>query len=120
MRNKTLQTDAQYTTFIKERNRRPLMATPSQLEMLKMRVLAFPGGQIIFDTPVVVKINRHIELFNCYGAWAERSHGLWLLDGQGQWHEIRHDQQNAGYVIASLNQRIKLLNHERSKVLPEC
>jgi hypothetical protein len=103
-----------YTTSIAQRS------TREQLEALTNRVLSFPAGKIIFDAPVSVMKDAGIELFSCYGAWADKQNGLWLMDGYGEWHQLCHDQLNAACVITSLNQQLKILSHERSKVLPEC
>ena len=115
MRNTTYKHNYSFRSELKK----PLMPVRHQLEALKKQVLLFPEGRILFTTPLVVTTG-HAELFSCYGAWADKQHGLWLMDGQGQWHEIQHDEPNAEDVIASLNQQLKSLSHERSKVLPEC
>ena len=100
--------------------KKPLPPLRQQLEALKKQVASFPDGRILFGMPLTVKTKSNIELFTCHGAWADAEHGLWLMDGQGQWHQISHNQHNAQDVITTVYQKIKSLIHERSKVLPEC
>lgn len=116
MRNTTYKPNQTFRGDLKK----PLTLLRLQLEALKKQVLLFPEGRILFNAPLIVKTKTHTELFTCYGAWADAHHGLWLMDGQGQWHQIHHDEQHAEDVIASLHQQLKSLTHERSKVLPEC
>lgn len=117
MRNVTYKPN--YSTFRVEL-KKPLMPVRQQLEALKKQVLLFPEGRIMFDAPLVITTKTQMELFCCYGAWADQLRGLWLMDGQGQWHEVHHDDANAEDVIANVIQQVKSLSHERSKVLPEC
>lgn len=100
--------------------KKPLLPLRQQLEALKKQVASFPDGRILFGIPVTVTTPSHIELFICHGAWADVEHGLWLMDGQGQWHKISHDQPNTQDVVTTIHQKVKSLIHERSKILPEC
>jgi hypothetical protein len=118
MRNTSYKTNLPHTfTPVLKKSLMPVM---QQLEALKKQVLSFPEGRILFDAPVTVSTQAHAELFCCHGAWADAAQGLWLLDGHGQWHSIDHNDANAQDVIAGIHQKIKSLNHERSKVLSEC
>lgn len=64
--------------------------------------------EIIFSDPVKVKLNPHTQVFYCHGVHSEN--GVWLMDGQGQWHgPLEENQVNAGLVINSIYQRLKIL-----------
>lgn len=117
MRNTTYKPN--YPAF-KGELKKPLMPLRQQFEALKKQVLLFPDGRILFNAPLIVRTTTYTELFCCYGAWADTLRGLWLMDGGGQWHELRYDEPNAEDVIVSVYQQIKSISHERSKVLPEC
>ena len=94
--------------------KKPLLPLRQQFDALKKQVLSFPDGRILFDIPVV------IDLFACFGAWADAHRGVWLMDGNGQWYELNHHDANAAELIAGISQKIKSLSHERSKILSEC
>lgn len=63
-------------------------------------------GEIIFDTPIKVKITPHSELFSIYGANVVKD-TLYVMDGGGQWHEVQANQVRVEYIVNSLYQRLK-------------
>ncbi len=109
-----------YTTFIAERTRKPVLPARKQLQLLTDQVVSIPGNRMIFESPVAVKKENNEHLFTCFGVWADRSQGLWVLDGCGDWHQLTHDQANAGLMITALHEKIKSFSNERSKILFEC
>lgn len=95
--------------------KQPLLPLRQQLDALKKQVLSFSDSRILFDLPVTIK-----NLFSCYAVCADAQHGLWLMDGNGQWYELTHNDHNAAEVITAISQKLKSLNHERNKILSEC
>lgn len=81
----------------------------NQLEFIMQSVAAYPDHRVMFDDAIRVKASPHIALFNCYGACVGPD-GVYLMDGDGLWHgPIKEDQVNAGFIINSLYQRLKVM-----------
>lgn len=59
--------------------------------------------------PIIVKTTPHTEIYRCYGYMITEDGRLLLMDPSEQWDEILPDQANAGYVLQSLYQRLKIL-----------
>jgi hypothetical protein len=91
----------------------------SQLEYITDSLNTYPDRQVLFDDAIRVKSSPHIALFSCYGACVGPD-GLYLMDGAGEWHgPLKEDQVNAGLMISSLYQRMKLLTVPASVVVAE-
>lgn len=81
----------------------------NHLQFITDTINKHPDRQVMFDDAIKVKASPHMHLFSCYGACVGPG-GLYLLDGGGDWHgPLKEDQTNAGLMIASLYQRIKIL-----------
>lgn len=81
----------------------------NQLQYITDSVAAYPDHRVIFDDAIKIKSSPHIALFNCYGAFAGPD-GVYLMDYEGEWHgPLKEDQVNAGLIISSLYQRMKLM-----------
>lgn len=81
----------------------------NQLQFITEMLNKYPDHQVIFDDAIRVKASPHIALFSCYGACVGPD-GVHLMDGEGSWHgPLKEDQVNAGMLISSLYQRMKLL-----------
>lgn len=69
----------------------------------------YPDHRVMFDDAINVKASPHIALFSCYGACVGPD-GVYLMDRNGEWHgPLKEDQVNAGLMISSVYQRMKLL-----------
>lgn len=76
-----------------------------------------PDGQVLFNEPLQVKSSPHRHVFTAFGVWAGPD-GVYVLDGGGDWHGPLHEKQaNAGFVISSLYQRLKMLQASPSVVI---
>lgn len=72
------------------------------------------SGEIIFDSPVIIKSTPHQHIFSCYGIHLSKNE-IWLLDGGGAWHgPLDECQINAKYVISSIYQRLMILENKRA------
>jgi hypothetical protein len=82
----------------------------NQLSFITQSVAAYPEHRVIFDDAIKVKSSPHVALFNCYGAWAGPD-GVYLMDCEGEWQgPLKEDQINAGLIISSLYQRLKVMS----------
>lgn len=81
----------------------------NQLQFITDSLNAYPDQRVMFDDAIKVKASPHIALFNCHGACVGPD-GIHLMDGEGNWHgPLKEDQVNAGLMISSLYQRMKLM-----------
>lgn len=81
----------------------------NQLQYITDSLNAYPDHRVIFDDAIKVKASPHIALFNCYGACVGPD-GVYLMDYEGEWHgPLKEDQINAGLIISSLYQRLKVM-----------
>lgn len=81
----------------------------NQLQYITDSLNAYPDHQVMFSDGIRIKSSPHIPLFSCYGACVGPD-GVHLMDGEGVWHgPLKEDQVNAGLMISSLYQRMKLL-----------
>ena len=82
----------------------------NQLAYITQSVAAYPDHRVMFDDAIKVKSSPHVALFNCYGAWVGPD-GVYLMDYEGEWHgPLKEDQINAGLIISSLYQRLKVMS----------
>jgi hypothetical protein len=82
----------------------------NQLEYITDSLNAYPDHRVIFDDAIRVKASPHIALFACHGACVGPD-GVYLMDGDGEWHgPLKEDQVNAGLMISSLYQRMKVMS----------
>jgi len=79
--------------------------------ILECKDLIAGKGEVIFDTPVKVKITPHTDLFTIFGA-TEQKDELYVMDGAGKWHEVEEKQINVEYIVNSLLQRLKWMEYE--------
>lgn len=81
----------------------------NQLQYITEAVNKYPDHQVMFDDAIRVKASPHVALFNCHGACVGPD-GVYLMDGAGEWHgPLKENQVNAGLMISSLYQRLRLL-----------
>lgn len=82
----------------------------NQLAFITQSVAAYPDNRVMFDDAIKVKSSPHIALFSCYGACVGPE-GVYLMDYEGEWHgPLKEDQVNAGLLISSLYQRLKVMS----------
>lgn len=82
----------------------------NQLQYISDSLNAYPDHLVIFDDAIKVKASPHVALFNCYGACVGPD-GVYLMDYEGEWHgPLKEDQINAGLMISSLYQRLKVMS----------
>jgi len=81
----------------------------SHLQFITDTVNAYPDHRIMFDDAIRVKASPHIALFTCHGACVGPD-GVYLMDCAGEWSgPLKEDQVNAGLMIGSLYQRLKVM-----------
>jgi len=81
----------------------------NQLQFITDSLNAYPDHRVAFDDVIRVKSSPHIALFSCHGACVGPD-GVYLVDYEGEWHgPLKEDQVNAGLMISSLYQRLKVL-----------
>lgn len=81
----------------------------NQLEYITETLNKYPDHQVMFADAIRVKASPHVALFSCHGACVGPG-GVYLLDDVGDWQgPLNDDQVNAGLVISSLYQRMRLL-----------
>lgn len=69
----------------------------------------YPDRQVMFTDAIRVKASPHVLLFSCYGACVGPD-GVYLMDSDGVWHgPVKENQINAGLIIGSLYQRMRLM-----------
>jgi hypothetical protein len=81
----------------------------NQLKYITDSLNQFPDHQVLFDDAIRVKASPHIALFTCWGACIGPD-GVYLMDGDGNWHgPLKEDQANAGLLISTIYQRLRLM-----------
>lgn len=81
----------------------------NHLQFITNAINKYPDHQVMFDDAIRVKASPHIALFACHGACVGPD-GVYLMDGAGEWHgPLKENQVNAGMMISSLYQRMRLL-----------
>lgn len=81
----------------------------NQLQFITEAINKYPDQRVMFNDAIRVKASPHIAVFSCYGACVGPD-GVHLMDGEGSWHgPLKENQVNAGVVISSLYQRLRLL-----------
>lgn len=78
----------------------------NKLQTIKEIVRERQDETIRFDEPVIIR-KHHVSLMEC---WAIAVHeNLWLMDQLMEWHKLEESDMNAGLVISSIYQRMKML-----------
>jgi hypothetical protein len=91
----------------------------NHLQFITDTVSNYPDRQVRFDDAIKVKASPHIALFTCYGACVGPD-GVYLMDGGGDWHgPLKENQVNAGLMIGSLYQRLKVMQLKPSIVVAQ-
>lgn len=81
----------------------------NQLQYIIGSLKNYPDHQVMFSDAIRVKASPHIPVFTCFGACVGPD-GVYLMDGDGEWHgPLKEDQVNAGLMISSLYQRMRLM-----------
>jgi hypothetical protein len=81
----------------------------NHLQFITDTINSYPDRQVMFNDAIKVKASPHMHLFSCYGACVGPG-GVYLMDGAGDWFgPVKEDQANAGLLISSLYQRMRLL-----------
>jgi hypothetical protein len=82
----------------------------NHLQYITDAIIKFPDHRVVFDDAIKVKASPHITLFVCAGACVGPD-GVYLMDYAGEWHgPLKEDQVNAGLMISSLYQRLKVMS----------
>lgn len=81
----------------------------NHLQFITDEINKYPDHQVMFDDAIRVKASPHLLLFSCHGACVGPD-GVHLMDDSGMWHgPVKEDQVNAGLVISSIYQRMRLM-----------
>jgi hypothetical protein len=85
------------------------------LQAIQQFAQSHPEGKVIFDEPITVKSSPHHLVFTVFGIW-QGENGLFVMDGEGQWHGALSQEQVFGdLMIASIYQRVKALQLNSTK-----
>lgn len=69
---------------------------------------------IMFDSVMIVKTSPHTEICRCYGVVLTNDNELKLMDNDCAWHEVLPNQIMADKVLATLLQRLKTMQLQKS------
>ena len=64
---------------------------------------------LYFDNAVEIKVSPHSPPFNSWAVSVSPYDELYVMDSDEQWHSVELNDINAGLVIGSLYQRLKLM-----------
>lgn len=82
----------------------------NQLQYITDSLIDYPDHQVMFNDAIKVKVSPHIIAFTCWGARLGPD-GVYLMDSDSEWHgPLKEDQVNAGLMISSLYQRLKVMS----------
>ncbi|MDB5207538.1 MAG: hypothetical protein JWR72_2613 [Flavisolibacter sp.] len=70
---------------------------------------------LYFETSVEVKVTPHTYPFSAWAVSVSPKDELYVMDADEQWHEVALEDMNAGLVIGSLYQRLKLMRISYAK-----
>lgn len=70
---------------------------------------------LYFETSVEVKTTPHTYPFSAYAVCVSPKDELYVMDAGEQWHQVELEDMNAGLVISSLYQRLKLMRISYAK-----
>lgn len=70
---------------------------------------------LYFDTAVEVKISPHTYPFEAWAVCVSPQNELYIMDSDEQWHQVALDDNNAGLIIGSLYQRLRLMRIQYAK-----
>ncbi|HVF81952.1 MAG TPA: hypothetical protein VM884_08460 [Flavisolibacter sp.] len=70
---------------------------------------------LYFETSVEVKTTPHAHPFSAWAVCVSPKDALYVMDAEEQWHEVELEDMNAGLVIGSLYQRLKLMRISYAK-----
>ena len=70
---------------------------------------------LYFETSVEVKTTPHTYPFSAWAVSVSPKDELFVMDADEQWHEVALHDMNAGLVIGSLYQRLKLMRISYAK-----
>lgn len=64
---------------------------------------------IYFCSPIIVKVSPHKKIFTCYGVLLTIKDEIKIYDEVQMWHSLHEVNENSGYILQSLYQRLKLI-----------
>lgn len=70
---------------------------------------------LYFETSVEVKTSPHTHPFSAWAVCVSPKDELYVMDSDEQWHQVELEDYNAGLVIGSLYQRLKLMRIDYAK-----
>lgn len=70
---------------------------------------------LYFNSAIEVKVTPHSYPFTAWAVCVSPKDDLYLMDSDEQWHKLELGDMNAGLVIGSLYQRLKLLRVNYAK-----
>lgn len=70
---------------------------------------------LYFDTSIEVKTSPHAYPFSAWAVSVSPKDDLYVMDADEQWHRVKMEDMNAGLVISSLYQRLKLMRIDYAK-----
>ena len=70
---------------------------------------------LYFDTAIEVKVTPHSFPFSAWAVCVSPKDELFVMDSGEQWHQVEPADDNAGLVIGSLYQRLKLMRVSYAK-----
>lgn len=70
---------------------------------------------LYFETSVEVKTTPHTYPFSAWAVCVSPKNELYVMDADEVWHQVELEDMNAGLVIGSLYQRLKLMRISYAK-----
>ena len=70
---------------------------------------------LYFESSVEVKTTPHTYPFSAWAVCVSPKDELYVMDADEQWHKVELEDMNAGLVIGSLYQRLKLMRISYAK-----
>jgi hypothetical protein len=70
---------------------------------------------LYFETSVEVKTTPHTYPYSAWAVCVSPKDELYVMDSLEQWHQVELGDMNAGLVIGSLYQRLKLMRISYAK-----
>lgn len=70
---------------------------------------------LYFENAVEVKVSPHTYPFAAWAVCVSPKDGLYVMDGQEEWHAVELTDFNAALVIGSLYQRLRLMRIDYAK-----
>ncbi len=84
-------------------------------ECLDLIISLADHDTLYFDQAVEIRHSPHSFPFLAWGVCASPGGAIYVMDSDGQWHELKTTDINAMLVIGSLYQRLMFMRNQYAK-----